>query len=312
MSEETSHMKKPNPRETLPERFGQLALECLTIGLKLEDEILSQMNLDGDYTPEKHQAAMINFCSTIEHSAKAILAKECLPALFLSNNRNSLSVYSLRKLLAPDFQESDLNYILLNHHVLGFRETLLEAQGCKDDLRYPVSVDILEEARNQAIHSLVPDQGRLSELVAISALYMVDFITAKSIANLNFQMAESDRNRLDEFETARAEVEMNAHNKLKAIRKKPIVYVDPDKFLNTKTDGQKVHALCPLCGCRAQFIVDTNEVGFGAKTIVLLSEETSGLKIFNPKHFICPGCGLSLEGEEARASALIFRFDPDR
>jgi len=312
LSEETSHVKKPDPRETLPERFGQLALECLNIGLKLENEILSQIHFDGDCTPEKHQAAMINFCSAIEHSAKAILAKECPPALFLSNNRKSLSIYSLRKFLAPEFQESDLNYVLLNHHVLGFGETLHEAQGCRDDLRYPVSVAILEEARNQAIHSLVPDQGRLSELVAISALYMVDFITDKSIANLSFQMTESDRNRLDEFETARAEAQINAHNKLKDIRKKPLAYVDPDKFLNTKTDAQKIHALCPLCGCRAQFIVDPSEAGFGAKTIVMLSEETSGLKIFNPKYFSCPGCGLSLEGEEARASSLIFRFDPDR
>lgn len=293
----------------LTELFAQRAEATLRVGLQIEADCQKQLDFEGVISPGKYQAAMINFCCAIENSAKCIVARECPPGVFsLTSRKGKLTGASLRDLWKRTLHPSDFHRLLLNHHLLSFEETLNAATEANPDLRYPVDSEILFAARNQAVHSLVLDEARQVDLVAVTALYMVDFLRSRQIARLSYALTTQDQERLQTFQTERGLAAKSAHDALRKIRSKRLRCENPEKYCRDRDTDDHVHVRCPLCGVRARIVIDRSRTWLESGSVALLQVDTSNLQIIYPKHFTCPGCELELFDRAVSEAGL--RFEP--
>lgn len=249
---------------------------------------------------------MVSFCCAIESAAKSIVAKDCPPIIFNLKGKGALSHDALRDIWSPDLNETDLTRLLLNHYVLSFEDTLDWASKVQSSLDYPVDPKILSAARNQAVHSLVLDEGRQVDLVAVTAIYMLDFLESQMGEQLNQRLETKDKERLQTFQEERKKFAESAHNKLHEIRSSRLRCVDPLKYDCGRDTDKFVYVGCPLCGTRARIVQDNSRNWLDPGTIFLLDSDSARLNFIYPKHFSCPGCELSLADREVSESGLSF------
>lgn len=299
-----------NPLHQLSLWFVQRAEAAIQVGLKTETYCLQQLNREGDVSPGWYQSAMVSFSCAIESAAKAIVANDCPPNVFCLSGKGSLSRDALRDLWNPDMSKADLTRLLLNHYVLSFEDTLKWAKTVQPSLKYPVDLKILTAARNQAIHSLVLDEGWEVSLVAVTAIYMLEFLEIHAIGPPIYTLRTEEKERLRYFLEERGAAAESAHKKLQEIRSKHLLCEAPLKYGDTHDTDDFVHVNCPLCGVRARIVVDSARNWLEPGSIFLFEPGSTRLHCIYPKHFSCPGCKLELSGREVSESGLIFTPSP--
>lgn len=300
----------------LPRQYARLSVESLRLGLELEGETTSAYRR-GDLAPQQYQVAMINLCTSIEAASKCIIAARCPGALFdfgAKSDKKRFTPRSLYRLGRADLSQAELTRMMMLHPVLGFRESLNVAKDLAPNLSYPIGVDILAEARNQAVHSLVADEHREADLVAIAALYMHRFLRNDDLLERIPTFPIEDE-RLDDFVALRRQSAEKAHQQLRRARlgigqscSEGRFTPNPDRYDDEDDNSEQAFAICPVCGARGRFELSLKPSARHPEHIILptIWGSSAPMKFISPKSFYCPGCSLNLKDLEISESRQVF------